>query len=350
METPTVTGLAETGAATGPPSPQPAGIETATLMGLYRDMWLIRAFEQGLEREFEQGNVPGMLHTGLGQEATQAALAWHLQASDAFFPDHRCHGINALAQQRHGGDGERVMAELFGKSTGVCGGKGGSLHSADPSVGNFGDNAVEGSYMATVLGVALAAKMRGEPNVACAIIGDGTVGRGEFHESLNMAAIWDLPVLYACVNNGYAISMPVGEGHASADIVDMVQGYGIANRQLDGNDVIEAWNGVGSAVEHIRSGAGPYFLEFKTWRWQGIFAGEFRPEAEVKYWREERDPIMLAAEALSDQGVSQAELDSIEQEMRDLIERWIDFAKESPPPEEAKATANVYTAWKVAAR
>ncbi|MXY09724.1 MAG: thiamine pyrophosphate-dependent dehydrogenase E1 component subunit alpha [Acidimicrobiaceae bacterium] len=327
-----------------------AVVETSTLLGLYRDMWLIRAFEQGLEREFEKGNVPGMLHTGLGQEATQAALAWHLKSTDAFFPDHRCHGINALAQHRHGGNGERIMAELFGKATGVCSGKGGSLHSADPAVGNFGDNAVEGSYMATVLGVALAAKMRGQPNVACAIIGDGTVGRGEFHESLNMAAIWDLPVLYACVNNGYAISMPVGEGHASADIVDMVQGYGFESRQLDGNDIVEAWTVVGEAVEHIRSGAGPYFLEFKTWRWQGIFAGEFRPEAEVKYWKEERDPIMLAGETLAGRGVAPNDLEAVEQEMTGLIEEWIAFALESPEPDPAKATADVYVGWEVDSR
>ncbi len=325
-------------------------MDTPTLRGLYRDMWLIRAFEQGLEREFEQGNVPGMLHTGLGQEAVQAALAAHLEADDAFFPDHRCHGINALAQQRHAGDGERIMAELFGKATGVCSGKGGSLHSADPAVGNFGDNAVEGSYMATVLGVALAAKMRGEPKVACAIIGDGTVGRGEFHESLNMAAIWDLPVLYACVNNGYAISMPVGEGHASANIVDMARGYGFGCEQLDGNDVVEAHERVGAAVAHIRAGNGPRFLELKTWRWQGVFAGEFRPEAEVKYWREEHDPILMAADELQARGVSGDELEGIEAEMRELIEGWIDFAKASPAPDPAKATADVYVGWEVARR
>ena len=325
-------------------------MDTTTLRSLYRDMWLIRAFEQGLEREFEQGNVPGMLHTGLGQEAVQAALAAHLEADDAFFPDHRCHGINALAQQRHSGDGERIMAELFGKATGVCGGKGGSLHSADPAVGNFGDNAVEGSYMATVLGVALAAKMRGEPKVACAIIGDGTVGRGEFHESLNMAAIWDLPVLYACVNNGYAISMPVAEGHASADIVDMARGYGFGCEQLDGNDIVKAHERVGAAVAHIRAGNGPRFLELMTWRWQGVFAGEFRPEAEVKYWKEDHDPILMAADELRARGVGDDELEGIEAEMRELIEGWIDFAKASPAPDPAKAVADVYVGWEVARR
>ncbi len=323
-------------------------MERDTLLGLYSDMWLIRAFEQALEREFEQGNVPGMLHTGLGQEATQAALASHLKATDCFFPDHRCHGINALAQQRHRGNGERIMAELFGKATGVCSGKGGSLHSADPAAGNFGDNAVEGSYMATVLGVALASQLRGQPNVACAIIGDGTVGRGEFHESLNMAAIWNLPVLYACVNNGYAISMPVGQGHASADIIDLAKGYGFACDQVDGNDIVAAHTKVGAAIEHIRQGNGPYFLEFKTWRWQGIFAGEFRPEAEVKYWREDHDPILMANEVLQSMGVDIAKLNATEQSQRNMIEEWIAFAKESPSPDLAKATANVYVSWEVA--
>ncbi|NCG25180.1 MAG: thiamine pyrophosphate-dependent dehydrogenase E1 component subunit alpha [Actinobacteria bacterium] len=322
-------------------------MQQAQLLDLYRDMWLIRAFEQGLEREFEQGNVPGMLHTGLGQEAFQAALASQLEATDCFFPDHRCHGINVLAQQRHKGDGERIMAGLFGEATGVCSGKGGSLHSADPSVGNYGDNAVEGSYMATVLGVGLASKMRGETKVACAIIGDGTVGRGEFHESLNMAAIWDLPVLYACVNNGYAISMPVGEGHASPDIIDLACGYGFPCEQVDGNDIVAAHEAIARAISHIRSGKGPFFLEFKTWRWQGIFAGEFRPEAEVKYWREDHDPILMANDVLGAMGVSEDQRSAIESEQVAIIEEWITFAKESPNPDLAKATANVYVGWEV---
>ena len=322
-----------------------------TLLGLYRDMWLIRAFEQGLEREFQKGNVPGMLHTGLGQEATQSALAVHLDATDVFFPDHRCHGINALAQERHAGSGRKIMAELFGRATGVCSGKGGSLHSADPAVGNFGDNAVEGSYMATVLGVALAYQLRGQDRVACCVIGDGTVGRGEFHESLNMAAIWDLPVLYACVNNGYAISTPVAEAHASGDIVDMVQGYGIASAQVDGNDIEAAYEAVAAAVAHIRAGNGPYFLEFKTWRWQGVFAGEFRPAEEVRHWKVDRDPIKLARERLLSIGeVGEDELDRIQEEVTAQIEGWIAFALDSPMPDPAKATADVYVGWEVAAK
>lgn len=325
-------------------------MDTPTMLGLYRDMWLIRAFEEGLEAEFVQGTLSGMLHTGLGQEATQAALATHLQADDCYFPDHRGHGINALAQERHSGDGRRIMAELFGKATGVCSGKGGSLHSADPAVGNFGDNAIEGSYMATVLGVALAYKMRSQQNVACAIIGDGTVGRGEFHESLNMAAIWDLPVLYACVNNGYAIATPVGKAHASAEIVDLARGYGFPCEQVDGNDIEAASDKVAAAIAHIRAGKGPFFLEFKTWRWQGLFTGEFRPDEEVKYWRVDHDPIIMARDSLLSRGCSEDDLHSIETSERKRIEEWILFAKESPGPDLAKATANVYATWEVESR
>ena len=165
-------------------------IDPQLLLDLYRDMWTVRSFEFGLEREFKKGVVPGMLHTGVGQEATQAAIAANLRTTDAFFPDHRSHGLLVLA----GTPGEKIMAELFGKATGVCSGKGGSLHSADPSVGNYGDNAVEGSMMVTALGVALGFQMQGRDDLAAVIVGDGTSGRGEWHESLNLAAIWRRPV------------------------------------------------------------------------------------------------------------------------------------------------------------
>lgn len=323
-------------------------LELETMLDLYRDMWMVRAFEFGLEREFKKGNVPGMLHIGVGQEATQAALAAHLQSTDCFFPDHRCHGLNALAQEKYGQDGKRIMAELFGKATGVSGGKGGSLHSADPKVGNFGDNAVEGSFMATVLGVALAWQMRREPKVACCIIGDGTVGRGEFHESLNMAKIWKLPVLYACVNNGYAISTAVGDSHASANIVDMARGYGMPCVQVDGNDIEAAYSEVQKAVEYIRAGNGPYFLEFKTWRWQGVFSGEFRPAEEVKYWKEDHDPIKMARlKLLETAQVGESDLDKIEADVKSEIDEWIKFSMQSPAPDFSKATANVYVGWDV---
>jgi TPP-dependent pyruvate/acetoin dehydrogenase alpha subunit len=322
-------------------------LDFETLLDLYHDMWTIRAFEQGLEREFKKGNVPGMLHIGLGQEATQAAVSAHLNPTDCFFPDHRCHGMFLLA----GTPGEKIMAELFGRATGVCSGKGGSLHSADPKVGNFGNNAVEGSMMVTVLGPALAWKMRHEPKVACVMIGDGTVGRGEFHESLNLAQTWKLPVLYACVNNQYAISTWVGASHVSPNIVDIARGYQLPCVQVDGNDIEAAYAATTEAVNYIRAGNGPYFVEYKTYRWQGVFHGEFRPAEEVRHWKEDRDPIRLARQKLLDGGRAQAaDLDQIEAGLKAEIERWIDFAMHSPPPDPAKATSDVYAEWEVEPR
>jgi pyruvate dehydrogenase E1 component alpha subunit len=237
-------------------------LDSELILNLYRDMWVVRSFEFGLEREFKKGNVPGMLHTGLGQEAVQAAIARNLRPTDAFFPDHRCHGLLVLA----GTSGEKIMAELFGKATGVCSGKGGSLHSADPSVGNFGDNAVEGSMMVTALGVGLGFQMQGRDDLAAVIVGDGTSGRGEWHESLNLAATWKLPVLYCCINNGYAISTPVGDSHATENLYEFALAYKMPAVQVDGNDIVAAFQATQQAVDHIRAGSGPYFIEYKSWR------------------------------------------------------------------------------------
>jgi pyruvate dehydrogenase E1 component alpha subunit len=322
-------------------------MDAQTILDRYRDMWVIRAFELGLEREFKKGNVPGMLHTGLGQEAVQTAIAANLRHTDAFFPDHRCHGLLVLA----GTPGEKIMAELFGKATGVCSGKGGSLHSADRTVGNFGDNAVEGSMMATALGVALGFQMQRRDDLAAVIVGDGTAGRGEWHESLNLAATWKLPVLYCCINNGYAISTPVGASHATENLYEFARAYKMPSVQVDGNDIVAAYEATRQAVEHIRGGGGPFFIEYKTWRWQGIFSGEFRPADEVRYWKEEHEPIKLAREYILAHGhADEAALEAIRADVEAEVERWIQFALESPPPDPAKATANVYVGWEIEPR
>ncbi len=320
--------------------------DATTALALYRDMWIVRSFEFGLEREFKKGNVPGMLHTGVGQEAVQAAIARNLRHTDAFFPDHRCHGLLVLA----GTPGEKIMAELFGKATGVCSGKGGSLHSADPAVGNFGDNAIEGSMMATALGVGLGYQMQGRDDLAAVIVGDGTSGRGEWHESLNLAATWKLPVLYCCVNNGYAISTAVGHSHATENLYEFAQAYKMPAVQVDGNDIAAAYAATRQAVESIRAGNGPYFVEYKTWRWQGLFSGEFRPPEEVKYWKEDHDPLQLARNYIVGRGWADvATLDGIKAEVDAEVEQWLAFAFDSPPPDPAKATANVYVGWEVTA-
>ena len=322
-------------------------IDSNLMLDLYRDMWVVRSFEFGLEREFKKGNVPGMLHTGLGQEAVQAAIARNLRHTDAFFPDHRCHGLLVLA----GTPGEKIMAELFGKSTGVCSGKGGSLHSADPAVGNFGDNAVEGSMMATALGVGLGFQMQDRDDLAAVIVGDGTSGRGEWHESLNLAATWKLPVLYCCINNGYAISTAVGDSHATENLYEFAQAYKMPSVQVDGNDIMAAYQATEEAVNHIRAGNGPYFVEYKTWRWQGIFSGEFRSPEEIRYWKEEHEPIKMVRERILAEGLAdEAALERITAEVDADVEEWITFALESPPPDLAKAITDVYVGWEVETR
>jgi TPP-dependent pyruvate/acetoin dehydrogenase alpha subunit len=314
---------------------------------MYRDMLSIRHFELALEREFKKGQVPGMLHTGVGQEATLAAIASVMRAEDGLFPDHRCHGLLFLK----GTPGERIMAELFGKATGVCSGKGGSLHSADATVNNFGDNGVEGSYMVTALGIALGWKMQGYNRLVTVMLGDGTSGRGEWHESLNLAAAWKLPVLYCCVNNGYAISTPVGASHATEDLYEFAQAYKIRAAQVDGNDLLAAYSATRAAADHILSGSGPAFVEYKTWRWQGLFKGEFRSEEEVHYWKVEHEPISMAQRDLLSRGIAtDTELKGIEEEVCAEIEAWVQFAKESPMPEPKKAVENVYIGWEVETR
>jgi pyruvate dehydrogenase E1 component alpha subunit len=316
-------------------------------LNMYRDMLLVRTFETSLEREFKRGNVPGMLHTGLGQEATLSAIASAMRTEDGLFPDHRCHGLLFLK----GTPGKQIMAELFGKSTGICSGKGGSLHSADAAVNNFGDNGVQGSFMVTALGIALGWKMQGTNRFAVVVVGDGTAGEGEWHESLNLAATWKLPVLYACVNNGYAIGTPVGYSHATADLIEWAKPYNIPAVQVDGNDLAACYEVTQEAADYLRSGKGPYFIEYKTWRWQGLFSGEFRPEEEVKYWKVDHEPIKLAQEYIAKHGIAdQTELEEIKKAVEVEIESWVTFAKESPPPDPAKATADVYVGWEVESR
>jgi acetoin:2,6-dichlorophenolindophenol oxidoreductase subunit alpha len=314
---------------------------------MYREMLMVREFEFALESEFKQGNVPGMLHTGVGQEATQVSIANSLRKEDGLFPDHRCHGLLFLK----GTPGERIMAELFGKATGICSGKGGSLHSADPTVNNFGDNAVEGSFMVTALGIGLGWKMQGSNALVAVMLGDGTAGEGAWHESLNLASNWQLPVLYCCVNNGYAISTPVATSHATGNLYEFAQAYKMPSVQVDGNDLLAAYEATQKAVEHIRSGNGPYFVEYMTWRWQGLFMGEFRDKEEVRYWKEEHEPIKMAQLDILKKGVaSEAQLDELARDVEEEIEGWVKFAKESDDPQPEKATANVYVGWEVQTR
>lgn len=205
--------------------------------------------------------------------------------------------------------------------------------------------------MVTALGVGLGFQMQGRDDLAAVIVGDGTSGRGEWHESLNLAATWKLPVLYCCINNGYAISTAVGDSHATENLYEFARAYKMPSVQVDGNDIVAAYQATLEAVDYIRTGQGPYFVEYKTWRWQGIFSGEFRPADEVRYWKEEHEPIKLARERILAAAIAdEVTLDNIKAEVDAQVEAWLTFALDSPPPDPAKATANVYVGWEVEAR
>lgn len=322
-------------------------ISKETVLKLYKDMLFVRIFEQQCEAAHKKGLIPGLLHTGIGEEATFAAIGHVLQKTDCFFPDHRSHGICLLA----GSPGEKLMAEILGKATGVCGGRGGSMHLADPSVGNFGGNVVEGSMLATVLGPALAWKMRGEKRIAAVMIGDGTCGRGEFNESLHLASIWKLPVLYCLINNQYAISTHVTEAHPTANLSELVTGYRIQTAQVDGNDIIAATSAAMEAADYIRSGKGAYFLEFHTYRWAGIFSGEIRDPEEVRMWKEDLDPIRRGKQLILEEGLaSETETAALEDDVRKQVTEWYEYAMQAPVPDPKTALDYVYPDMEVLAR
>jgi pyruvate dehydrogenase E1 component alpha subunit len=225
---------------------------------------------------------------------------------------------------------------------------------ADPSVGNLGNNAIQGSIAATALGPAFASQMRKDGRVSAVFLGDGTMGRGEVYESVNLATIWRLPVIYVCLNNLYAISLRVQDAFVPDDLAELVSGFGIERRVADGNDIEVVYDTMSEAVARGRRDEGPTFLEFKTYRWQGHFGGDpdaDRPVDEKRYWMEERDPIKLAGQKLVQRGAAtEPELARIQREVDGEVQGWIDYALASPEPDLSAATEHVYVDLEVPGR
>ena len=311
------------------------------LLGLYRDMVLIRKFEDCIKEYAANGTIPGFVHLSTGQEACQAGVVRALRTSDYKYPDHRGHGAILLC----GTDPKLVMAEIFGKATGVNGGRGGSMHVHDWSCHNHGFNGIQGSTTVTACGTAFASKYKKTGDVSVIFMGDGTLGEGACHESLNMAATHKLPVIYALINNGYAISTPCALAHPQEELKDWAAGYNTPGYRIDGNDIEAVVEATEAAVERARNGEGPTVLEFMTYRWQGHFAGDpaaYRPQEEMDYWVK-RDPIVLCANVLKDrEGVSAAELEAIDADVDAQIAEMLKFSLESPLPELSCATTHVY--------
>ncbi len=313
------------------------------LLKVYEDMVLIRRFEEEVEKYSKNGTIPGFIHLSIGQEATQAGIIEALRETDYKFPDHRSHGAIVLAS--HPEKRKNIMAELFAKKTGINGGRGGSMHVNDLSVRNMGFNAIEGSTVVTCLGTAFASVYNHTDDVTAVFMGDGTLGEGTCHESMNMSATWKLPVLYCLVNNQYAISTHYTKSHPQKQLATWADGYEVSNEIVDGNDIEAVIDAVERHVTHLRAGEGPALIEFMTYRWQGHFSGDpaaYRPEGELEKWKE-KDPIKVTRERLAGQhGVSDAEFEQIHARVETEIAEYIQFALESPSPDPEDALKHVY--------
>lgn len=301
-------------------------------------MLLIRAFEEKAEELFALGRVHGTMHLSIGQEATAVGAASALRKGDYLLNHHRGHG-HCLAW--FDSDVDAMMAEFMGKETGYCRGRGGSMHIANVEANNLGANGIVAGGVPIAVGVGLSIKMRRTDQVCLVAFGDGAANEGAFHESLNMASIWDLPVLYLCENNQYAMSMPVSKAFNVERISDRAAAYGIPGVTVDGNDLVAVYSAVREAAERARSGGGPTLIESLTYRWRGHSKSDkqaYRTREEVKAWQQ-RDPIRRFAAAL---GLSDAELEQLRAAAQARIEQAVAFAEASPEPAVESILEGVY--------
>jgi TPP-dependent pyruvate/acetoin dehydrogenase alpha subunit len=291
------------------PGPRPE-LSAETLLARYRMMTRIRVIEEEVIDAFAAGLIPGSTHPCIGQEAIPTGTIGEMRLDDQVFATYRGHG-EALAK---GVDPTAMMAELMTRETGVCKGKGGSMHLSEPSVGLISTNAIVAGHIPMAGGAALAIQRRGGDQVVAVYFGDGASCEGEFFESLNMAQLWKLPLIFICSNNGMAISVPSEMSQSTPDIADRARGCGIASEIVDGNDVVAVGAAMRRAIEHARAGKGPYFLECKTIRWErhSAFAAGGSDQEGARRKRESVDPIIRFGRALEAWGVAtRDELDEI---------------------------------------
>jgi 2-oxoisovalerate dehydrogenase E1 component len=313
------------------------------LVEFYRRMRLIRQFEDRASRLYKTNQIPGFLHLSIGQEASAVGACWPLDDRDIVTSTHRGHG-HCIAK---GLDVDGMFAELMGKATGTCKGRGGSMHIADPRKGIFGANGIVGAGMPIAVGAATAAQLHGDGAVVVAFFGDGAVAQGVFHESVNLAAVWDLPVIFFCENNGYAEFSPAADQHR-ATLEDRAAGYGVEFHSVDGNDVVAVATLQAELVSRIRDGAGPMIVEASTYRWHGHYEGDpqsYRHEDELAEWKL-RDPLEVLAARMSAAGLHDR-IDSVNREVDDIIGRAVDLADKGPYPEAETAADYVISVRKV---
>lgn len=311
---------------------------------MLRRMLTIRRFEERASADYLAGKIYGVVHCYIGEEAVAVGTCSALDAGDRIISTHRGHG-HCIAK---GADLDRMMAELYGRQTGYCKGKGGSMHIADFGIGMLGANGIVAGGIAIVTGAGLAAQMEGKGAVAVSFFGDGASNAGPFHECLNIAATWKLPMLYVCENNLYAAQTPAAATHALGDVAARAAGYGIPGIIVDGNDVFAVHQAASRAVDRARSGGGPTLIECKTYRWRAHTerAGQLDPrdKGEIAAWKE-KDPIARLERQLREQSVlDDRRMEALEGGVIAAIEAAVAFAEASPFPTPEQTTEDAFAA------
>ncbi len=315
------------------------------LLTAYRRMKTIREFEERLHVEFATGDIPGFVHLYAGEEAAGVGIMMHLEDHDRIASTHRGHG-HCIAK---GVDVRGMMAEIYGKATGSCAGKGGSMHIADLSRGMMGANGILGAGAPLICGAGLAAQKLGHDGVGITFFGDGASNQGTVLESMNLAAIWNLPVIFVVENNGYAESTSVDYAVASDSYVDRAAGFGMPGITVDGTDFFAVYEAAGEVIRRAREGGGPSLLECKMIRFYGHFEGDaqtYRGPGETEANREHRDCLKIFTARLLEAGVVETgELARIDSHVADLIDDAVDAAKSAPLPSAAELTTDVYVTY-----
>lgn len=311
------------------------------LLSLIQTMWLIRAFEEKVSDLFARKQISGLLHLSIGQEGVAAGTCKALKPEDYIFGSHRAHG-HAIAK---GADLKRLMAELAGRATGYCAGKGGSMHLVAMDAGFVTATGIVGGNIPLALGAAFVCKENGRGQASMVFFGDGAAQTGAFHESLNIASLWKLPVIFVCENNGYAEFTPLSAHTVVERLANHARTYAIPDVTVDGNDVLAVFEAATAAVRRARAGAGPSFIECLTYRLRGHYEGDpakYRELSEKAEWRE-KDPILRLTKILTEKNLaSSAEIHDAEQTARRLVEEAADFSLSSPWPEPSEVASQVF--------
>lgn len=315
-------------------------LKKSEVLEMYKTMRLIRDFENRIGVSYGKGAIPGEMHLSNGQEAIAVGVCTLLTAKDAVAATHRGHA-QLIAK---GTDLKRMTAELFGRETGFSKGKGGHMHLFDTSV-NYACSGIVGAGMPVTVGSALAAKKMKSGAVAVAFFGDGAANQGTFHESLNLAQLWSLPAIFVCEDNRFGISVRQHESTCMPNHIAQVEGYGIPTKLVDGNDLFAVYEAAKEALEYVRSGKGPYYIECKTFRLRGHFEGDpeiYKAPEEQEKALEEEPITRLIKVLISEYGVSKAELAEIDEQVTQKISEAFEYAEKSPWPNQSEAMEDVF--------